>query len=734
MIAKHVPMRAARLSDYAGLVKYITSELGRAERLGPIRVTNALAEDPKDAASEVRAVQEMNRRAKGDKTYHLIISFPAGENPSVDQLVAIEERVCAGLGYKDHQRVSAVHYDTDNTHIHVAINKIHPERLTIHTPLRDYRTLAQLCDAIENDFGLQKTNHQARKRGGEGRAADMEEAAGLESLIGWVRRSCGGKMLAAETWAELHEVLAEHDLQLKRRGNGFVLTNAEGLAIKASSVSRDLSKHALESRLGAFIEPEGSPVLQPSRRYEKRPVIGTPASDELYAQYVRHREANWEERAGTLREVGAKRRAAIAAVMRRSRLRRSLIKAAGGSREVQFLNYRLAARAQRAAIEKINAAHQCERRRVIALRPQKAWYEWVQDRAKDGDELALAVLRSRNSGSFRPVNGIVVPALVPATSTGSSAVVDHVTKNGTIIFRSKDATIRETGGSLQVARGASDEGIAVALKIARSRFGPELELAGSQAFKERVAHIAGVERIDVIFSDTQLDALRKAKSQGLVQTEVTNDRQQTGRGNRGGIATGRRNGPARARASERMAAGPDVEPGAAGRSGVRARTRADAVADRREPPPQARKRLRHLSELDVVCDGGRRAVLLPSDVHGNVADVQEGRNNDLRRFGALNLSEQQIAAGNQYIDERNSKRDVATDILEHRQYVGGAGSYRFAGIRRIGSETLVLVRQEKTILVLPVDAQSARRASRLQLGDEIQITSEGTVKPRGRRR
>lgn len=38
------------------------------------------------------------------KTFHLIISFPAGEQPEDTILQAIESRICEGLGYGQHQR------------------------------------------------------------------------------------------------------------------------------------------------------------------------------------------------------------------------------------------------------------------------------------------------------------------------------------------------------------------------------------------------------------------------------------------------------------------------------------------------------------------------------------------------------------------------------------------------------------------------------------------------------
>ena len=98
MIAKHVPMRSLGKSDCAGLVRYVTDAQSKDHRLGQVQVTNCAADTVRDAITEVLATQQANTRAKGDKTYHLIVSFRAGEQPSTATLRAIEERICAGLG------------------------------------------------------------------------------------------------------------------------------------------------------------------------------------------------------------------------------------------------------------------------------------------------------------------------------------------------------------------------------------------------------------------------------------------------------------------------------------------------------------------------------------------------------------------------------------------------------------------------------------------------------------
>ncbi len=200
-------------------------------------------------------IQAMNTRAESDKTYHLILSFRAGERPDDEGLKAIEREVCVGLGYDGHQRISFAHDDTDNFHLHIAINKIHPTRLTIHNPYNDHKTLGRLCAALEIQYGLERDNHSAVRVGSENRALDMEHHAGVESLLGWIKRECLAQLLVATSWSELHRVLQAYGLALQERGNGLVISDQAGLMVKASSVDRTLSKTKLLERFGDFKPP-----------------------------------------------------------------------------------------------------------------------------------------------------------------------------------------------------------------------------------------------------------------------------------------------------------------------------------------------------------------------------------------------------------------------------------------------------------------------------------------------
>ena len=99
MIAKHVPMRTLRKSNFAELANYITDAQSKDHRLGHIQITNCDSATLPAAIEEILATQHLNTRAKGDKTYHLIVSFRPGEKPSAEVLSAIEERICACLLY-----------------------------------------------------------------------------------------------------------------------------------------------------------------------------------------------------------------------------------------------------------------------------------------------------------------------------------------------------------------------------------------------------------------------------------------------------------------------------------------------------------------------------------------------------------------------------------------------------------------------------------------------------------
>lgn len=177
MIAKRILADKAT-SNMAKLVRYVVAAQGRddprswqrtadyildlggdGERVGGVRVSNCVTDDPAMATIEILATQKANKRSKGDKSYHLVFSFPEGERPPLETLHAIEDALCNAIGLGDHQRISAVHIDTAHLHVHVAINKVHPTTLRNVEPYYDMPRLMEACERLEQQYDLQRTNH-----------------------------------------------------------------------------------------------------------------------------------------------------------------------------------------------------------------------------------------------------------------------------------------------------------------------------------------------------------------------------------------------------------------------------------------------------------------------------------------------------------------------------------------------------------------------------------------------
>lgn len=510
MIAKQVPMRSLGKSDYDGLVNYITDVQNKDHRLGKVQITNCDAVSVQDAITEVLATQHINTRAKGDKTYHLIVSFRVGEQPSADILHAIEERICAGLGYGEHQRVSAVHNDTDNLHIHIAINKIHPTRHTMHEPYYSHRALAELCTALESDYALEPDNHESRRRGAESRAADMERHAGVESLVGWIKRECLDEIKCAQSWQELHHVMHDNGLELHERANGLVIEAGDGTMVKASTLARDLSKPKLEARLGPFeASPERQTQTKAKRQYQKDPIRLRVNMVDLYAQYKDAQQHLTATRTGALAEAKRRKDRAIANAKQVAAIKRAAIKHLTSGRLTKRLLYSQASAALQTGLEAIHKRYVQERTAIHQAHSRRTWADWLKQQAQAGNDQALAALRAREAaqgltGNTLQAVGQVKPGHVP--------VIDNITKKGTIIYRAGSSAVRDDGERLAVSSQVDRAGVAAALRLAMERYGERITVCGSTAFKAAVIRAAVDAQLPITFTDPALESRRQAEA------------------------------------------------------------------------------------------------------------------------------------------------------------------------------------------------------------------------------
>ena len=290
MIVYEVPKKSGSQGSFTGLMKYLTNTQGNQARVGDIAMCNLVSEDVRMACIEATAVQKMNTRAKSDKTLHLVMSFPSGEKPTSEVLKKCEAQVVKELGMDDYQRISVVHGDTDNLHVHIVINKIHPKTHNIYEPYQSYKKLAKASIQCEEQFGLIRDNHEFVRANVENRIEKIEIHKGEEALCSAIR-TLGSRLSKAESWKEFHEILSENKYGVKIRANGLVFFDYQGNHVKASTVDRNFSKKKLEGKLGEFVPLENIKNAQDKTDQNEQ----TEKADEIHANTINQNEKNETE-------------------------------------------------------------------------------------------------------------------------------------------------------------------------------------------------------------------------------------------------------------------------------------------------------------------------------------------------------------------------------------------------------------------------------------------------------
>ena len=194
---------------------------------------------------------------------------------------AIADRVLRDLGLSEHQALLVAHQDRSHPHVHVMVNRVHPETGVAWDRWKDRPRIEQTLRELERELGLREVEGRLYQLNGQEppeRAAltngerRQTERTGDPAFPDRVRAHLQ-ELRAARSWAELEERLAAHGLRLERKGQGLVITDGTH-QVKASRVARDLSLRRLEARFGmAYPEREPSPGEPERSRQSLSPAV-----------------------------------------------------------------------------------------------------------------------------------------------------------------------------------------------------------------------------------------------------------------------------------------------------------------------------------------------------------------------------------------------------------------------------------------------------------------------------
>jgi hypothetical protein len=396
-------------------------------------------------------------------------------------------------GLEEHQYIAVRHSEQEHEHLHLAVNKIHPETLKIHHPYKAIRGYQALASVLEEELGLHRVDRTMSPSHSH-KARNFEAHHGLESFSRWARRIIGDgtKLQHIAGWEELHQELQRYGVRLVRRGNGFAMVDATraNLACKASALGRDWSKQKLCERYGDF--RRGPDPVEVARNqvdaYVERP-LGRARDDGLWREYQDALCAARTRRQGLRDALSSKTEAARAAHRRRFRLRHHAIAAMPISGTDKRKLYKMLAFERRAAERKLALKIKGWRTASVERGPG-SWKEFLAARASRGDPRAIRRLaRQLRPPAIKSDENrfCALPSRSSHTSRGS---IVHNLPGG--------VRLRESAGAIELLGDSRDGALEHLVRFAEQRFqGQRLTLLGSERARERLAEMAAERGLEI---------------------------------------------------------------------------------------------------------------------------------------------------------------------------------------------------------------------------------------------
>ena len=211
-----------------------------------------------------------------DPIVHYVLSWRAGEHPTAAQVEEAVDILLEELAVPTHQAAYALHTDTAHDHLHVVLNRVHPDTLRPVQINRgfDVDAVQRAAARIEHAQSWEIETNKRWRIGANGRPVpsdanpaapdrprpkrartpsqrqrDMSRRTGIPSVTQRAIETLAPVIAAARSWPELHTALRKRGAQYHRKGGGAAIVY-DGVTVKASAVARDASVRALETRFG----------------------------------------------------------------------------------------------------------------------------------------------------------------------------------------------------------------------------------------------------------------------------------------------------------------------------------------------------------------------------------------------------------------------------------------------------------------------------------------------------
>lgn len=240
------------------------------DRLAWMETRNLFVQDMDKIPGMMRATAAQSKKCQ-KPVYHMIISWRPDEAPSDLAMREVADRALIDMGLNEHQAVLAAHRDTDHRHLHILVNRVHPETGKAWHTGKDWarfeRSIAQ--QALEQGMlkvdGRHNTPEQMKRERKRARDSEYQLNKRLEREVPkdrWSVEEIKSRRLQlqpifeqARSWDQLSRLLGAEGLTLSAKGHGLVIDDGMGF-MKLSDLNKEVRLAGLEAlyceRFSAF--------------------------------------------------------------------------------------------------------------------------------------------------------------------------------------------------------------------------------------------------------------------------------------------------------------------------------------------------------------------------------------------------------------------------------------------------------------------------------------------------
>ena len=508
MIVKKVPASRhaapkSKALNICALVDYIAGPNagGDGEKVEHRGALNLLNVDHDAQVQEVIDLAEIARRSP-QPVQHWILSWREGEQPSPEQAEEAIVLFVEEMGLAAHQAIYALHRNTRNCHLHLAVNRVHPDTeqlITVNNGF-DHEVAHRAIAKIEQRQGWQREDRalfvprpdgnlgrsrprEVRERQPSSRARDFEERVGERSAQRIAIEIAAPIMRQARSWSDLHAALARERLRFEQKGSGAILWIGDE-AVKASSAGRECSMAALEKRLGAFTPGVALPPAP--GRSARAPLPIEPTSDP-WTRYAEARAQHQRERAEHRQRLVERQRDQWRHLSERHRGERSDLLHGSWRGRGALLNASRSVLAARQAREKAALRDEHRRERAAPRRDRgrfPSFREWLSETSP---ELAQNWRhRERRSAC---IEGPAFESPSPRDIRAFDSVIDGDKVHYRLTGRRGAPAFTDRGKVIDIRDNNRREAVLAALQLSAQKWGT-FTVHGNEAFRRLCVELA----------------------------------------------------------------------------------------------------------------------------------------------------------------------------------------------------------------------------------------------------